>query len=113
MTIIDRRELAFDARALIHVIAGSLNRAQAIGLPALRPTGIVFDPEGHRIRIVYEPQAHPEVALAAEHVGAMLVSYCIRARIPIARLADKDVRIEAGSVVLAFSTRLADPTTTG
>jgi hypothetical protein len=42
----------------------------------------------------------------------MLVSYCIRARIPIARLADKDVRIEAGSVVLAFSTRLADPTTT-
>jgi N-acetylmuramic acid 6-phosphate (MurNAc-6-P) etherase len=45
-------------------------------------------------------------------VGAMLVSYCIRARIPIARLADKDVRIEAGSVVLAFSTRLADPTTT-
>jgi hypothetical protein len=41
----------------------------------------------------------------------MLVSYCIRARIPDARLADKDIRIEAGSVVLAFGT-LADPTTT-
>jgi hypothetical protein len=44
MGIIDRREIEFDARALIGVVAGSLQQAQAIGLPraqtdrrALRP----------------------------------------------------------------------------
>ena len=33
MGIIDRRELEFDARALVSVVAGSGDRAQAIGLP--------------------------------------------------------------------------------
>ena len=33
MGIIDRREIEFDARALIGVVAGSVQRAQAIGLP--------------------------------------------------------------------------------
>jgi hypothetical protein len=112
MTIVDRREIEFDAQALTRVIAGSLQRAHAVGLPALRPISIGFEPQQHQIRVAYEAHAHPEVVVAAERLGALLVSYCVRIRIPIPRLADKDLRIEAGSVVLAFSTHLADPPVT-
>ena len=79
MGIIDRREI--DARALIGVVAGSLQRAQAIGLPALRPTSVRFDPKERHVDFVYE--THPAVAVPAEHLGALLVSYCVRARLPM------------------------------
>jgi hypothetical protein len=38
----------------------------------------------------------------------LLVSYCVRSRIPIPRLADKVVRVRGNSVVLSFNTQLAD-----
>jgi hypothetical protein len=101
MGIIDRREI--DARALIGVVAGSLQRAQAIGLPALRPTGVRFDPRERHIDFVYE--MHPVVSVPAERIGALLVSYCVRTRLPMARGADKDLRIEAAAVVLALRKR--------
>jgi hypothetical protein len=83
---------------------------QAIGLPALRPTGVRFDPKERPIDFVYE--THAAVSVSAEHLGALLVSYCVRARLPMARGADKDLRIEAAAVVLAFSTHYADPPAT-
>ncbi|HEX3398896.1 MAG TPA: hypothetical protein VHT74_01080 [Acetobacteraceae bacterium] len=107
MAIIDRREIEFDEKALISVIAGSLQRAQAIGLPALRPTSIGFDPQANTMRVEYGTQ--PTVSLSSAHLGAFLVSYCVRARIPVPRGADKNIRIQSGSVVLAFNTHFADP----
>ncbi len=83
MAIIDRREIEFDEKALISVIAGSLQRAQAIGLPALRPTSIGFDPQANTMRVEYGTQ--PTVSLSSAHLGAFLVSYCVRARIPVPR----------------------------
>jgi hypothetical protein len=50
--------------------------------------------------------------VTSERLGALLMSYCIRARIPVARLADKDIRIEASAVILIFTTRLAEPPAT-
>ena len=110
MPIIDQREIAFDAPALIRLIAGSLQRAQTLGLPAARPISIDFNPQEHQIRVAYE--THAAVSVTSERLGALLVSYCIRARIPVARLADKDIRIEASAVILIFTTRLADPPAT-
>jgi hypothetical protein len=81
-----------------------------LACPALRPTGVRFDPQECQINVVYE--THPLVSVPAEHLGALLVSYCVRARLPMARGADKDVRIEAAAVVLAFSTHYADPPAT-
>jgi hypothetical protein len=106
MSIIDRREIEFDGRALISLIAGSLQRAQFIGLPALRPIHISFSPQVHEIRVEYE--THAAVSVASDRLGALLVAYCVRAHIPISRRADKDIRIEAGSVFLTFAIHFPD-----
>ena len=45
------------------------------------------------------------VSIGAEALGALLVSYCIRARIPMPRAADKRTRIESNSVVLALQSK--------
>jgi hypothetical protein len=88
------------------VIAGSLQRAQTIGLPARRPIRIGFSPQAHEISVEYE--THAAVSVASDRLGALLVAYCVRARIPISRRADKDIRIEAGSVFLTFATHFPD-----
>jgi len=75
MGIIDRRELEFDARALVSVVAGSGDRAQAIGLPPLKPSAVAFDAQGNRITFRYAD--HDAVEVTAAHLGALLMSYCI------------------------------------
>ena len=106
ITIIDRREIDFDARALIGIITDSLPRAQAIGLPPQRPIRIEFDPEGNRIICHYD--GHEPAALGAEPLGALLVSYCIRSHIPLPHLPEKAIRIGAHSAVIALVTRYGD-----
>jgi hypothetical protein len=69
-----------------------------------------FDPQERHVDFAYE--THPVVSVSAEHLGALLVSYCVRVRPPMARGADKDLRIEAAAVVLAFSTHYTDPPAT-
>jgi hypothetical protein len=69
-----------------------------------------FDPKERHIDVVYE--THAAVSVSAEHLGALLVSYCIRVRLPMARSADKDLRVEAAAVVLAFSAHYTDPPAT-
>ena len=73
-----------------------------IGLPALRPIRIGFSPQANEIRVEYE--THAAVSMASDRLGALLVAYCVRTRIPIFRQAYKDIRIEAGSVFLTFAT---------
>jgi hypothetical protein len=68
--------------------------------------GLDFDPAGNRVVCQYDGLA--PAALSAERLGALLVSYCIRARIPLPHLPDKAIRIGAGSVVLEFVTHYAD-----
>jgi len=62
--------------------------------------------QAREIRVEYE--THAAVSVAFDRLGALLVAYCVRARIPISRQADKDIRIEAGSVFLTFATHFAD-----
>jgi hypothetical protein len=51
--ISDTREISFDSEALIDVIAGSLERARAIGLPMLKPSGVDFSPQSRQVIFLY------------------------------------------------------------
>jgi hypothetical protein len=106
ISIIDRRELEFDARALISIIARSARWANSVGLPSARPVRVEFDPAGSRIVLGYDG-AGTDI-ITAERLGALLVSYCVRARVPLPRLAEKSVRIEANSVVVGFTTYFSE-----
>jgi len=48
------------------------------------------------------------IRMPATKFGAFLVSYCIRARIPLRRLADKVIRINASSITLCCKTIFAE-----
>jgi hypothetical protein len=108
MALTDRRELEFDAEALLLAVSVSSRAAQAFGLPAQMPTGVRLYPHEGRVDFLYgTAPAGQAVRLAAEPLGAVLVSYCIRARIPMPRNADKGIRIEADAVILSFRTVFA------
>jgi hypothetical protein len=105
IALTDRRELEFDAEALVAVIGISLRAAQTFGLPGIPPTGVRFSPPDGRLDVLYGTgETQKAVPIAAEPLGALLVSYCIRVRIPMPKKADKGVRIEANAVILAFRT---------
>lgn len=106
ISITDRREIEFDAQALISIIAELLPRAHSIGLPSQRPTSVDFEPEGQRIICHYDTL--DAAALTADRLGALLVSYCIRSKISLPRLPQKTVRIMVGAAVIQFSTHYVD-----
>jgi hypothetical protein len=109
IAVIDRREIEFDAAALVLAISASLRAAQGFGLPALPPTGVRYYPHEGQIDVIYgTDQTTRAVRLAAEALGALLVAFCIRTKIPMPRHADKGIRIEADCVILAFRTHYAD-----
>jgi hypothetical protein len=78
-------------------------------LPPSRPIGLRFYPEQSMIELLYEPgERRGSIQMPATRLGAFLVGYCIRARIPMPRVADKDVRVESDSIILCFKTRYAE-----
>lgn len=109
MAIIDRREIEFDAEGVLQVLGSAALRADALGLPSVRPTQLVFVPEKSCARLVYGSGLGARfIELPAEALGSLLVSHCVRARIPMPRRADKSIRVERQCVILAFRS-LAGP----
>jgi hypothetical protein len=105
MPVIDRREIEFDAEALLAAVVTSQRAAESFGLPGFPPTGVRFHPKAGKVDFLYgSSQASRAVNLKAEMVGALLVAYCIRARIPMPRKAEKGVHVQAHSVTLSFKT---------
>jgi hypothetical protein len=82
-------------------IAVCMHAAEGSVHPALRPSGVQFHRQQGEIEVLYGTT--PATRLTAERIGALLISYCVRTRIPIPRQADKGVRIEEGAVVLTFT----------
>jgi hypothetical protein len=82
-----------------------MDAAAASVHPALRPSGVRFHPQQGEVEVLYAP--NQSTRLTAERLGALLIAYCIRTRIPIPRQADKGVRIEAGAVILTFAMHYA------
>ncbi len=101
--IIERREVEFETEALISVLAGSPRAAAAFGLARGQPQAVIFEPASQSVRFVFPGggQAH-SVSVESARLGALLVSFCLRMRMPLPRRAEKSIRVEPGSVVLAF-----------
>ena len=54
-------------------------------------------------RPIYGKDRYREaIRLNAKAIGALLITYCILAKIPTPKAADKSIRVEAKSVVLTF-----------
>ena len=101
----DRRRIEFDADALVAAITSSPRAAESLGLPRAAPYGARFYPEECEVEFLYGTMQTPRAfRLKAAVVGAFLVSYCVRARLPLPRDADKRVRIEANAVILTLRT---------
>jgi hypothetical protein len=107
VAVTDRREIDFDTDAVRRAVELSPRAAQAFGLPPLLPTGVRCNPADGCIEVVYGTLTTTRVfALRAEALGALLVSYCNRAGMPMPRFADKGIRLEREHVVLVFTLRL-------
>ena len=106
--IIDKREISFDSRSLISVVKASLGRTAVIDLPATEPRGVFFDATNQRVVFSYSNEAH-DVGVAGERLGVLLVSYCIRARIPLPRYSEKIARVEESRIIIICNTHYHDP----
>ncbi len=103
--IIERREIQFEAEALIAMLAGSPRAAAAFGLARGQPQAVIFQPQLEAVRFVFPGGGQTSsVSLESARLGAMLVSFCLRLRIPLPRRAEKTIRVEPDKVILAFRT---------
>jgi hypothetical protein len=110
MAIVDRREIELDTVAVRRALEWSPRAAQAFGLPPMVPTGVRCNPAAGCIEVVYGTLTATRVfALRAEALGALLISYCNRAGMPLPRRSDKGIRVEREHVVLVFTLRLNEP----
>ncbi len=110
MPLTDRRELEFDEEVLIAAVAVSQRVAQSLGLPANPPAAVRFHPKENEVAFLYwTDPTNKAVRIKSAALGALLIGYCIRARVPIPRNAERAVRIEAASVILTFRTQIAMP----
>jgi hypothetical protein len=108
--ITDRREIEFDMQAVRLALEWSPRSAQAFGLPPLTPQSVRCHPTDGSIEVTYGELTSMRVfMLRAEALGAILISYCNRAGMPMPRSADKAVRIEREHVVVVFTLRLPRP----
>jgi hypothetical protein len=110
MPLIDRREIEFEADVLIAAVAASPKAAQSFGLPVLMPIRVRFYPKEGEVDFLFGSlQAPQAVRLKSDLVGALLVAYCLRIRIPMPKKASKGVQIEPDSVILTFRTHCVAP----
>ncbi len=105
MPVTDKREIMFNADALVYCLGVSPRAAEGFGLPAMPPTTVRFLPDQNMVDVIYgNKDAMGEARIAANSLGALLISYCIRSKIPIPRVAEKRVRVEADGIVLELIT---------
>jgi hypothetical protein len=101
--IIERRELRFRPSALQATIGWSLGAAKSHGLPPSSPDEIKLHPAENRIDLIHgRATGKRSIALKVEGLATLLIAYCIRALIPLSRIARKEVRIGARYVSLVF-----------
>jgi hypothetical protein len=101
--IIERRELRFSPPALRAMLGWSFGAGSSQGLPPSPPDEINLLPEHNRIDLIYGHAAVARsVPLKLEALATLLIAYCIRALIPLPRIARKEVRIGARYVSLVF-----------
>ena len=106
MPIVDRREIEFDCQAVKLAIQWSPKAAQAFGLPARAPETVRCNRAEGTVEVVYGTRIY---GLRSESLGALLMAYCSRTGMPIARNSGKGIRIEPQHVVLVLTLSLEEP----
>jgi hypothetical protein len=103
-SIRERRELTFFEGGILSAITCSLRSAAAFGLPPVPPQWVRLLPAEGKVCVIYGsgPTAK-SVMIDAKPLGALLVSFCIRSKIPMPKDVPKEVRVEPQCVVLAFT----------
>ena len=105
MLVVDRREIEFDAEALNYYLSVAHAEAALLGLPASAASQIHFDAKQGNVAFVFlQAGVAEKFDIAAELLGELLISYCLRTRIPLPRVADKIIRVEPNRIVLTFKT---------
>jgi hypothetical protein len=109
VAITDRREIEFDLHAVRLALEWSPRSAQSFGLPPLTPQAVHCNPCEATVEVTYGELTSTRVfVLRGEALGAILISYCNRAGMPMPRTADKGVRIEREHVVIVLTLRVTD-----
>jgi hypothetical protein len=107
VAITERREIEFDLDAVRLAIEWSPRLARAFGLPPQTPQAVRCNPADGLLEVTYVDLTSTRVfMLRADTLGAILISYCHRAGMPLPRSADKAVRIEPEHIVVVFNLRL-------
>jgi hypothetical protein len=100
----ERRELTFYEEGILSAITASLRSASAFGLPPVPPQWVQLIPAEGKVCAIYGSGATAKsVMIDAKPLGALLVSFCIRSKIPMPKAVPKEVRVESQCVVLAFT----------
>ena len=100
----ERRELTFYEEGILSAITASLRSASAFGLPPVPPQWVRLLPAEGKVCAIYGSGATAKsVMIDAKPLGALLVSFCIRSKIPMPKAVAKEVRVESQCVVLAFT----------
>ena len=108
MAIAERREIDFDMQSVRSVLEWSPRAAQAFGLPPLTPAAVRGNPAENAIEVIYgDPSSQRVFMLRVEALGAILISYCNRARIPMPRLAEKRLRVDRDQVTVVLTRQAA------
>jgi hypothetical protein len=101
--IVERRELRFSPLALMQVIASRPDATTSHGLPTGLPSAITLLPQERRVDVAYgHASAAQSYKLKIDALGMLLIAHCIRARIPLPRLARKEAHIGAHCASLVF-----------
>jgi hypothetical protein len=108
MSITDHRCIAFTPLALRFAIGAAGPAAQRLDLPGLPPEEVVIRPAEDRVLLRYG-DAPRDVALGSQQLALLLIAYCVRARLPLARRAEKRIVLEPGAAVLDLVTRYEVP----
>jgi hypothetical protein len=97
MPLVETRELRFGQLSLRFALAHGGQATEKLGLPKGVPTSVRFLPDSQEVVASFGAAEH---RLDAAALGAALLTYCLRARIPLSRRAAKSVRVLAEAVTL-------------
>ena len=100
MPIVDERRITFDISAIKEMLMLSQFAVMSVGLPSTNPSDIVLKPLEMTATFKFDGS---EVTLGFEKLGALLISYCIRAGIRIPRKGKRRFVLEPGTVTLTFT----------
>jgi hypothetical protein len=108
---VERRTIEFSARGVLQVVHTSLRGAAAFGLPTMPPDDVRLLQQAGKVAFRYgSGETAQWVSIGAEQLGALLLAYCVRTKVPLPRRGDKEVLIKSHSVLLTFQVQHAEAT---